>query len=107
MAAAAAAAAPIAAAQTAAAAAAPGWDHHQGLQPHHSRLLRQRAQSTVGRMPVYGNWCGPRYGSGTPIDALGACCKRHDDCYDATSYNRHHQHTPAAKEASTSSTAMP
>jgi len=32
---------------------------------------------------MYGNWCGPKYGSGTPIDSLDACCKGHDKCYDA------------------------
>jgi hypothetical protein len=39
-------------------------------------------------MPVYGNWCGPRYGGGMPVDALDSCCKQHDDCYDNTSYYR-------------------
>lgn len=31
--------------------------------------------------PIYGNWCGPHYGSGTPIDLLDAGCKKHDVCY--------------------------
>jgi hypothetical protein len=37
---------------------------------------------------MYGNWCGPRYGSGAPVDALDRCCKEHDDCYNNTSYYR-------------------
>jgi hypothetical protein len=84
-AAAAAAAATIAA--TAAVATVPAWKHHEGLQPQHARLLTQRTH-TVGSMPVYGNWCGPRYGSGVPVDALDRCCKQHDDCYDNASYYR-------------------
>lgn len=32
-------------------------------------------------IPVYGNWCGPGYGSGEPIDYLDAACKAHDECY--------------------------
>jgi hypothetical protein len=30
---------------------------------------------------LYGNWCGPGCGGGTPKDALDRCCKRHDECY--------------------------
>ena len=37
-------------------------------------------------LPVYGNWCGPGHGSGTPIDAIDAACKRHDQCYDRKGY---------------------
>lgn len=32
-------------------------------------------------LPIYGNWCGPGYGGGDPIDALDAACKTHDECY--------------------------
>jgi hypothetical protein len=32
----------------------------------------------------YGNWCGPSYGSGKPIDVLDLMCKFHDQCYDKT-----------------------
>ncbi|KAI8465476.1 MAG: phospholipase A2 domain-containing protein [Monoraphidium minutum] len=35
---------------------------------------------------MYGNWCGPRYGSGKPIDALDTCCQAHDRCYDDSGY---------------------
>ena len=37
-------------------------------------------------LPVYGNWCGPGYGSGTPIDYLDAACKAHDVCYGRDGY---------------------
>ena len=30
-----------------------------------------------------GNWCGPNFGSGIPIDPVDATCERHDKCYDA------------------------
>ncbi|MGG3451736.1 phospholipase A2 family protein [Domibacillus aminovorans] len=29
----------------------------------------------------YGNWCGPGYGGGTPIDSIDQACKTHDLCY--------------------------
>ncbi len=32
--------------------------------------------------PIYGNWCGPYYGSGVPIDLLDKGCKNHDNCYE-------------------------
>lgn len=32
--------------------------------------------------PRYGNWCGKGHGgSGDPVDAIDAACKRHDECY--------------------------
>jgi hypothetical protein len=37
--------------------------------------LPPRARCVPAGLPVYGNWCGPNYGSGTPIDLLDACCK--------------------------------
>lgn len=40
----------------------------------------KKTESTV-YFPVYGNWCGPGHGSGTPIDTLDEGCRRHDDCY--------------------------
>lgn len=36
--------------------------------------------------PSYGNWCGLAYGSGTPIDAVDACCMDHDNCYGSRGY---------------------
>lgn len=38
--------------------------------------------------PVYGNWCGPSYGSGTPIDLLDVGCKKHDQCYGTRGYHK-------------------
>lgn len=38
--------------------------------------------------PVYGNWCGPGYGSGTPIDILDKGCKNHDMCYRRVGYHK-------------------
>lgn len=32
-------------------------------------------------VPVWGNWCGPGYGSGEPIDLLDEGCRQHDACY--------------------------
>lgn len=37
-------------------------------------------------VPVYGNWCGPGHGSGTPVDAVDDACKRHDACYSKNGY---------------------
>lgn len=34
-------------------------------------------------IPVYGNWCGPNFGKGEPVDGLDACCRKHDLCYDS------------------------
>lgn len=31
--------------------------------------------------PIWGNWCGPGYGSGAPIDLLDEGCRQHDNCY--------------------------
>lgn len=35
---------------------------------------------------VYGNWCGPGYGKGEPVDRLDARCKEHDECYKKKGY---------------------
>jgi hypothetical protein len=37
-------------------------------------------------IPVYGNWCGPGHGSGTPVDAVDDACRRHDQCYAKNGY---------------------
>lgn len=42
----------------------------------------------VVAFPVYGNWCGPGYGSGTPIDLLDKGCKNHDMCYSNVGYHK-------------------
>jgi hypothetical protein len=51
-------------------------------------MAQESAQAQLQRMflaiPVYGSWCGPNYGSGTPIDGLDDCCRQHDLCYDST-----------------------
>jgi len=44
-----------------------------------SRAMNNPTRSGI---PVYGNWCGPWYGDGEPIDALDAICRAHDQCYD-------------------------
>lgn len=31
---------------------------------------------------VYGNWCGPNYGSGVPVDEVDAVCRDHDLAVD-------------------------
>lgn len=49
-----------------------------------------RDPSTTGTLPVYGNWCGPghpRNGSNpSPIDAIDAACRKHDNCYAQKKY---------------------
>ena len=40
------------------------------------------------RIPVWGNWCGPEYGSGVPIDILDSICKEHDLCYSRRGYHK-------------------
>lgn len=48
-----------------------------------------RPNSTTAPMdgfPVWGNWCGPGHGSGTPIDTLDTLCMRHDKCYGQRGY---------------------
>lgn len=70
--------------------------HH--LEPVGRQLLRasrQRQHQSPTRprveraFPVYGNWCGPNYGAGKPIDAMDACCMHHDRCYDDTAIYNH------------------
>ena len=39
------------------------------------------AQKKAVTFPLYGNWCGPNYGSGTPINLPNKGCKNHDICY--------------------------
>lgn len=39
-------------------------------------------------VPIYGNWCGPEYGSGTPIDLLDTGCRQHDWCYRDRGYHK-------------------
>ncbi|MFF5996551.1 phospholipase A2 family protein [Lysinibacillus sp. KU-BSD001] len=37
-------------------------------------------------IPVWGNWCGPGHGSGTPQDLLDRGCQIHDKCYEDKGY---------------------
>lgn len=37
-------------------------------------------------LPIWGNWCGPGHGGGTPIDVLDSICRTHDRCYGARGY---------------------
>jgi hypothetical protein len=72
-------------AAAAAAAAAPRRALQQQRQQQQQQQQQRQQQQTPG-LPVYGNWCGPGYGAGRPTDALDACCKVHDDCYDSAGY---------------------
>ncbi len=36
----------------------------------------------IGKIPFYGNWCGPENNPRPPIDELDGACRRHDKCYD-------------------------
>ncbi|WP_025028690.1 phospholipase A2 family protein [Caldalkalibacillus mannanilyticus] len=38
------------------------------------------------KLPIYGNWCGPGHGGGTPIDHLDRGCMQHDKCYEREGY---------------------
>lgn len=49
-------------------------------------LSRQYQQFPSLGIPVYGNWCGPGYGKGEPVDHLDARCKEHDECYKEKGY---------------------
>lgn len=54
-------------------------------------MVSQYQYDTTGiepRWPAYGNWCGPNYGSGTPIDILDAGCRTHDKCYGSRGYHK-------------------
>lgn len=42
--------------------------------------------ASIPGVKIYGNWCGPKHGSGTPIDALDRICMVHDNCYDSHGY---------------------
>lgn len=37
-------------------------------------------------IPIWGNWCGPGHGSGTPQDVLDTGCMKHDKCYEERGY---------------------
>lgn len=39
-------------------------------------------------IPIWGNWCGPGYGSGEPIDLLDYGCRDHDVCYKEVGYHK-------------------
>lgn len=42
----------------------------------------EKISSNENPMPVRGNWCGPYYGLGTPINLLDEECMIHDGCYE-------------------------
>lgn len=43
-------------------------------------------KASVPTLPIYGNYCGPKYGSDDPIDYLDQLCQKHDDCYSKNGY---------------------
>lgn len=53
-----------------------------------SYYYHENGIQTRASVPIYGNWCGPGYGSGTPIDLLDVGCKRHDNCYGSRGYHK-------------------
>lgn len=36
---------------------------------------------TAIKIPLYGNWCGPNYGSGPCLDEIDCACRDHDLAY--------------------------
>lgn len=48
-----------------------------------ARLLEAIAKTPL---PIYGNYCGPNYGSGVPIDSVDEACQEHDDGYERGEY---------------------
>ena len=53
-----------------------------------NKKSRSALNAKAVAFPVYGNWCGPGYGSGTPIDILDKGCKNHDLCYKNKGYHK-------------------
>lgn len=53
-----------------------------------SYYVYENDHQTRASIPVYGNWCGPGYGSGTPIDLLDMGCQSHDACYGERGYHK-------------------
>lgn len=51
-----------------------------------SSKSKQPPVSPEAGIPVYGNWCGPGHGGGTPVDDLDRACMHHDDCYAKYGY---------------------
>lgn len=45
-------------------------------------------QTRRATVPIWGNWCGPEYGSGPPIDILDYGCREHDWCYRDRGYHK-------------------
>lgn len=50
---------------------------------HGTSMQRMEIDITV---PYHGNWCGPGYGSGMPVDYLDRACQWHDFCYQDFGY---------------------
>lgn len=49
--------------------------------------IADNKEDVLAQLPcIYGNWCGPGCGSGTPISKVDSCCKAHDGCYGSTGY---------------------
>lgn len=56
------------------------------IQGNNKAIAKLKAKATA--FPAYGNWCGPGYGSGTPIDLLDTGCRSHDKCYKNKGYHK-------------------
>lgn len=57
-----------------------------------NKLIGSRSNEIVGlkgkTIPIWGNCCGPSYGSGQPIDKLDYGCIKHDICYVEKVYHK-------------------
>lgn len=49
-------------------------------------MYRNDAPMQRFAVPIHGNWCGPDYGSGMPVDYLDRACQWHDFCYQDFGY---------------------
>lgn len=61
-------------------------DLNELTEPENMEIADNR-EDVMAQLPcIYGNYCGPKCGSGTPISKVDKCCKTHDGCYGDKGY---------------------